>query len=56
MLEIKNAAVVVLIFLKCNGPNLIMTIAIKKRIRILKGMFEQNRRKNVTLYVAGKIF
>ena len=42
MLEIKNAVVVVLIFLKCNGPNLIMAIAVKKIIRILKRMFEQN--------------
>ena len=49
-----------------NRPKVIMTIAIKKdknnkllRIRILKRMFKQNRRKNLyvtTLYVTGKIF
>ena len=40
-------------------PKLIMIITVKKRIRILKRIFEQNRRKNLyvtTLYVIGKIF
>ena len=42
-----------------NRPKLVMIITIKKRIRILKRMFEQNRRKNLyvrTFYVTDKIF
>ena len=39
-------------------PKLIITITIKKRIRILKRIFEKKRRKKLyvaTLYMTGKI-
>ena len=39
-------------------PKLIITITIKKRIRILKRIFEKKRRKKfyvATLYMTGKI-
>ena len=41
-----------------NRPTLIITITVLKK-RILKRMFEQNRRKTLyitTLYITGKVF